>query len=394
MAERVLAPVNPDVLKWARTTLGLSVSVAATDLDVAESALLDWEGGRAQPSVPQLRKLADRYKRPIASFFLPSPPVDVRPPKDFRRLDPSTTRKPSEELILAFRSAELRMEAAERLRPELGVGAEQLPLPQQGESIAALAARARLFLGITVEEQTEWKDQYRALAAWVSALEAKGILVFQASGVEVGEARGFSLSSEVAPSIVLNGDDSPRGRLFTLAHELAHLILRAPGVCDLHDKAASGDDLEVVCNAFAGELLVPSDALLSMPLVSRRPPGPWTDLEISTIARHFSVSAEVIVRRLLTLGLTTLQFYEQKRSSFGLAYEEYRRSLKKSKGGPPFFRRVLRANGHAFTGLVLSAYDEDLITGSDVAEYLGARLKHLRDLRQVVGGPVTKDDVE
>lgn len=72
--------VEKTVLRGARETAGLAPKAVAAVLkrDVAE--VLAWEAGKAAPTYPQLEKLAYVvYKRPLAAFFLPSPPAGGRP---------------------------------------------------------------------------------------------------------------------------------------------------------------------------------------------------------------------------------------------------------------------------------------------------------------------------
>jgi Zn-dependent peptidase ImmA (M78 family) len=45
--------------------------------------------------------------------------------------------------------------------------------------------------------------------------------------------RGVSLPGDVLPIVILNGGDAHAGRIFTLLHELTHLLLRQGGVCDM-----------------------------------------------------------------------------------------------------------------------------------------------------------------
>lgn len=46
-----------------------------------------WESGVAAPSYAQLEKLASSvYKRPLAVFFLPEPPLELSPRREFRTL--------------------------------------------------------------------------------------------------------------------------------------------------------------------------------------------------------------------------------------------------------------------------------------------------------------------
>ena len=55
---------------------------------------------------------------------------------------------------------------------------------------------------------------------------------------------------------------------------------------------------EVFCNAVAGELLVPQKAL-SIILQNTNLTAPYSKDDITAIAKRFSVSREVIIRRLL-----------------------------------------------------------------------------------------------
>lgn len=221
--------------------------------------------------------------------------------------------------------------------------------------------------------QFSWGDHYKALRSWIQAIENVGVLVTQYSGVDVSEARGFSISDRPLPLIAVNASDSPRGRIFTLMHEVAHLALNLGGLCDLHDEVTTHQDIEPFCNSIAGEILVPESAILSEDIVIRNDSFEWSDDDLHTLASRFMVSKEVILRRLLTLGRTTPQIYKEKRISF---LEEYSRL--KQKGFIEYYRKVLRNNGNTYTALVLSAFQTDAITANDVSRYLGnVKLKHV-----------------
>ena len=146
-------------------------------------------------------------------------------------------------------------------------------------------------LGVSVEDQHAWKDQYAALNGWKNGLEEQGVLVFHFSGVDPREVRGFSLSERVLPVIALNGGDAPNGRVFTLIHELGHLLLGEGGSCDLSELShPSGPALpvEAFCNAFAGAACVPGDALLADPVVAHAAAAnTWTDEDLDHLATRF-----------------------------------------------------------------------------------------------------------
>ena len=392
MGKRIIADATASVLVWARTTLGLSVEDAAKKLGVKVEQLEAWEAEESSPTVPQLRKAAGVYKRPIALFFLPKPPKDTRPPKDFRRLPDNLQAPLSPGLRLEIRKAELRQSIAEELldpddwKPLASIGTGSL-----SEDVGKLAERVRSELEVELAEQVSWTDPYEALSGWTRAFERHSILVFQASGVAVNEMRGISFPSDTIPAILLNARDAPRGRIFTLMHELGHLVLGRVGMCDLHedqDDRSSVGRVEQFCNAFASALLVPAGALLGHPVVRTRAGlSQWTDDELVELSRYFCVSTEAVLRRLVAVSRASMSFYLAKRTQFLAAAKEYERSMRLQSGGPSPFRRVLAANGRLFTRLVLDGYHDQVLTGSDVSEYLMTKLSHLPKIEDALSYP-------
>ena len=69
--------VEPKVLIWARKSIGRNIEEVAKRLKVSENTVASWELGQKKPTLVQLEKLAKTiYKRPLAAFFLPSPPAE------------------------------------------------------------------------------------------------------------------------------------------------------------------------------------------------------------------------------------------------------------------------------------------------------------------------------
>src|ERR1043165_3827658 len=114
MAERVTALVNPALITWARETGGFSVAEAAKKLDVDEAQLVAWENPNAEdaPSIPQLRKIAGVFKRPLAVFYLSEVPKKVDVMRDLRRLPGTGARRYSPALQLEIRAATERRQLA------------------------------------------------------------------------------------------------------------------------------------------------------------------------------------------------------------------------------------------------------------------------------------------
>lgn len=142
-----------------------------------------WEAGEA-PTVAQLRAMARVYKRPLAIFFLPEPPVDFRPLHDFRRLPGSVPAGWSSNLRLALRRALQQQQAAVELRLLLGDEASPRPVVHSSRTDAEVfASEARSLLGVALSDQLAWRDRYKAMTGWTAALERAGVLVLQTSGV-------------------------------------------------------------------------------------------------------------------------------------------------------------------------------------------------------------------
>jgi transcriptional regulator with XRE-family HTH domain len=116
MADRVRSKAKPALLIWARESAKYTLEVAAEKAHVKREALEAWEAGEGAPSIPQLRKLAEVYKRPLVVFFLPKPPKDFEALRDFRRL-PAGASTESPELASETRWAhEMRDVALETCR--------------------------------------------------------------------------------------------------------------------------------------------------------------------------------------------------------------------------------------------------------------------------------------
>jgi Zn-dependent peptidase ImmA (M78 family)/transcriptional regulator with XRE-family HTH domain len=385
MASSIKVPVEPTLLIWGRETAGYSIEEAASKIGIKPEKLAAAEANEAQLTFTQLKNLSGAYKRPLAVFFLSEAPPVPELVHDFR-LNPDFSHRPlSPRLNIEIRRAREHRDDALLLAQEIG---ERLPAFEPrahiNEGIEAVASRLRNLLQIATATQFSWPDTRTALKEWKRAVEAHTVLVFETSRIALEEMRGLSLPSETLPVIVLNGGDSLAGRVFTLLHEFTHLMLRQGGVCDLaQDDAATPDArVEAYCNAVAGAALVPATVLRAR-LPDGRPQD-WTLEQLSEIADDFRVSKEVVLRRLLTMGLTTQRHYAHMREQFIREYAELRQRPKESKGGPEPAVMTVRNLGRPFVRLVLDAYAEDRISLSAVSSYLGVKLKHLPRIEDLV----------
>jgi Zn-dependent peptidase ImmA (M78 family) len=378
--KRIEATPTASVLVWARKTAGMTVEFAARKADVKLEQLATWESGTARPSLPQLRRLAKLYRRPLATFYLEGPPTRFEAMHDFRRL--ASDRIPIEnspKLALEIRKAFDRrewalelMEVFDEIPPTFNATASV----QEGAE--DVARRLRAAIGVTIDQQTSWQKDHEAFRRWRSLFERAGILTLQATGIQLREARGFSISANPLPVIVVNIKDAPRGRIFSLLHEATHLMLKDGGVCDMHDA-----DEEAFCNRVAGAALFPKSEFLNSAVLKAHKKGDpsWSDDELRDLSRHFGGSREAALVRLLSLKLTTQSFYDRKHREFLKLYEQQQKQREEAEGFAPPHVIALSSAGPLFTSLVIEGLNRDQITASDVSDYLQIRLKYIKELQ-------------
>jgi Zn-dependent peptidase ImmA (M78 family) len=385
------ADIDPSLLRWARESIGYSLNEAAVKLRLRGGVeqLEAWEEGDGGPTVAQLRKVAQVYRRPLAVFFLPEPPRDFQAMHDFRRVPGAQGGRWSPNLHSAVIRAGEQREALRELAEALGEDPSPVPEVEISEDTDAVAARIREVIAISLDEQVGWGRPDVALKTWIAAVEATGVLVLQAQGIDVDEMRGFALSDDSVAVIVLNGGDSRRGRIFTLIHEFVHVVLHSSGVCDLlpiESAKSEADKTEVFCNQVAASVLLPTREFLADRLIANREGEDWDDLLLKQLQDRYSVSREVILRRLLTLGKATFRLYREKRQEFIEEYKalkEQKRAAKKPR--VPYYRLKVRDLGRPYVELALDAYHGRAISTSEAADYLDVPVKGIERIEHEVG---------
>lgn len=249
-----------------------------------------------EPAQGVLNKIAKELAVPAFIFYMKAvPPLHDAIP-DFRSEHPAPTAK-SRETIEVIQSAENIQKAAADLK---GPKVTNLPYftSDQRKQISEVALKAREFFGISLKDQKDAKDAREFYVICRKKIEDKGIFVIHDSFPE-GDGSGFCLSHPTHPVIVINTKKQTRGRrLFTLVHELAHVLLRESGISDPFVRHNSTERL---CNRFAGNFLVPGDYvedLLGTYIVN----DPSLD-DVRAASRKLKISQQATVLRLEQLGL-------------------------------------------------------------------------------------------
>jgi len=367
-------PINNAVLIWARTSLGLSQEEVAKRMSKEIDDIIGWELGDSSPTYPQLEKLAHEvYKRPVAVFFFPEAPKEESPKTEFRTLPDTIVAQLPPDIIALYRKAKLFQfyleELYDRQKPLNTSMLDSFELNEKSQ-FASITKSIRKALGISIEEQSKWQSPEIGFKKWREALETNGVFVFK-DGFRNDDYSGFCLYDVKYPIIFVNNSMPNTRQAFTLFHELGHLLYRSGGI-DFRTQEAVRffrgyyNNIEVACNRFANELLVPPEVFDSFdPKVS--------EANFQNLADYFSVSREVILRNYLDRRLVDSKYYEDMVAK----WVEQARKERKEEGSGNYHYTQKAYLGEHYIHFVYGLYYQNKFSLDHLAEYLNVKLKNL-----------------
>lgn len=293
--------VQPAIISWALS----QTSEEKLGAKLVEN-IKQWLDGTKRPTFNQIEDFSKKSHIPLGYFFLQTPPVEQISLLEYRTLDSIELTNPSRNLIDTIHEMEAVQEWMINYRKEWNYDViSVVGSLKDFTNIKVSADTIRNDLGLTVEWYKECANSSEAFNKVRRLLEECGIVVMLNGIVgknthrvlDVNEFRAFAMMNEWAPLIFINGADSAGGRLFSLFHEIVHLWI---GENDLfNDRRYSIDGtepVEVICNAIAGELMVPEAVFLQKWNSSTN-----ADIHerIKELAKIFRCSGSVIARRAL-----------------------------------------------------------------------------------------------
>lgn len=379
MARSEFAPVTPEVLLWARETAGYELEAVAKRLQKTVAAVQQWETGEQEPTVVQLRALANLYQRPMAVFFFPAPPQLKGVREEFRTLPETVSLTPAtlKEVRRMRAFQEGLYEVIGSSEPVLRFQPPQLRRAQV--SAEAKAWRERLEL-----EGRRWPNPEAAFKYCRDKVERQGVVVVK-TAFKQDDISGFSLADSLYPLICINNKHQFTRQLFTLFHELGHLILDSSGVTTLDDlsenqSSEKNRNLEVLCNYFAAEVLVPSKQFSEQ--VKR---CGTSSAAVGEMAEAFSVSREVILRRMLDKGLIGQAEYRARVEEVSRR-QPARRTHTSQNGGGNYYNTQVAYWGENLLRRVFLRESVGLVSPAQIADCFNIKAQKLAKLEEYVSG--------
>lgn len=366
-------PINAVVLRWARESANLLVEDVAQKMNKSPDAVEAWEKGDDSPTYVQLETLAYTvFKRPVAVFFFPEPPEEVTPKKSFRTLPESEVEELAPTFLRVFRRAQAMQINLEELtdgqNPASKKMIQDLTFDIHGD-IREMVESVRKYVGVSLDDQVAWTNDEEALDGWRRAVEDKGIFVFK-EAFRDNEISGFCLYDDEFPVIYINNSMPKTRQIFTLFHELPHLLFKTGGVDKENDaflRRIKGDNrrIEVLCNRFAGEFLVPKydfDKVIVGVQINEQ--------AVEKLAKRYNVSREVILRKCLERRLVDHAYYEEQSQRW---IKEARERAAERVGGNYYSNKAAYL-GPNYLSLVFKNYYQKRFSVNQLAEYLGVKV--------------------
>jgi Zn-dependent peptidase ImmA (M78 family) len=380
--------VNPEILRWARESAGLSLEEAARRIDLSDARgvtaterLAALEAGEGEPTRPLLVRMAKQYRRPLLTFYLGTPPRKANHGQDFRTLpeDYAGHLEPVLDVLLRdilTRQALVKaaLEDEEEPEPLRWVGSASME-----EGIPRLVQRIREALALSLTEYRAAPDAEEAFKFLRERVERLGAFVVLASnlgshhtalGVDV--FRGFAIADPIAPFIVVNDQDSRAAWSFTLLHELAHLWLGYTGVSG----GEMDRDLERFCNEVASELLLPAAELGGIRIRHEISPTELASF-IGELAGGWRLSRSLVAYRLYRMGSVSRDQWRALSRLFRdqwLEQRERRREAgRESTGGPNYYVVKRHRLGNALVQTTARLMRSGALTTTKAGQVLGVR---------------------
>lgn len=387
--------VHPEILRWARETMGLTPEQATKKLGLGDAKgvsavdrLAALETGEIEPTRPLLVRMAKQYRRPLLVFYMSAPPRRGDRGQDFRTVNVDEFSETNALLDVLIRNVNARqsmvrsvLEDDEDVEPLEFVGSMQM-----GFGVSAVQASISSTIDITLAEFREQPSPEVAFTLLRSRAEAAGVFVLLMSNlgsyhtsIDLEAYRGFTLSDNIAPFIIINDQDSRAAWSFTLLHELTHLWLGQTGVSG----AKVVKVVEQFCNDVAGQFLLPVEDLNQLDVDDS------TNMEqsisrVSEFAIQRNVSSSLVAYKLYRVGNIGEGTWNRLSAAFRDLWfgqrSDQREKARTQEGGPDYYVVRRHRVGAALISLVSRAMADGSLTTIRAGRVLGVKAKNVHHL--------------
>ncbi len=382
MGAKNFAYINHEMLKWAREQTPIELEDIPIRIKNMKSEQVErWEKGIEKPSITEAKKLANLYDIPFAALYL----TDLAKKDNTTYID-RRTYKDSLDVGISYelwkeinRLKSCRESALELLEVnEYKNIFEEIDTSYELEEIS-MSIRKIFNIETPFRNKSVYNNQ--AFNFFRNIIEKKGVMVLQIEGISTNEIRGISLNYTILPIIAVNKNDSDRAKVFTLFHELSHLVRRTSNLCliDFNDRE---DEEEKICNSLAANILIPKEVLdYNIKNIDLE-----NDKEIERIADKYAVSKFVIIKRLYDLNKISFALYKSKYDTYLNNFNEIK-EIKRKQGQKIIVtqdKKLISSSGKLYPKIILDAYYDGKISFGEVCNTLNINARYIENVERMV----------
>lgn len=382
------AIINKETLAYMCSQIGITTSFLAKRTNFPEDAISKWmnTNDAAFPTINQAKTLAKVLKIPFAGLYLSKDNISLKRLPNIKSLRtlPDGITIDNSALNLALMDLIRARDFLHSSEEELGLAKITLSLPSNSDAVEATkyAKIIRSFFGLELEAQIKFRSARKLYLYVRERIERKGIFIHCFTGLEVEAVRGIAIFDGATPIIGINDKDRYPAKTFSIIHELVHILKRQSALCNEMYSSFSTQSEEVFCNAVAGEVLVPSESLRVY--LSDRKLASFSLDDVDKISGRFSVSKEVITRRLFDMKLLSKDEYDNLFIEIQKQFKREQEAMKNSEANGKvqqiridMARKAVDKNSAAICRVLFIGYGEGHFSNQDLSGFLGIREKYI-----------------
>lgn len=351
--------IQPNLLRWVIQRAGISEEKAIETFPL----LNGWLSQEKQPTLNQLKKFAAKFYVPFGYLFMSNLPIENIPFPMFRG-EAGQQDHFNLNVYDTVMNVQARQEWLEEYLEENDIKTcNFIGSITTKTSISETVRRLRTILDLDDRWAFSLATPDAAVSLLGQKIEDSGVFLAYNGVVgnnthrplKVSECRGFALVNEKAPYIFVNSADSKSAQLFTLIHEVAHLML---GVSAGHagSEVLNHEATENYCDMVAAEFLVPASVLREI----------WIN-DTKSASRRFKASELVVARRAHDLCLMSDTEYK----AFWAMYSQRQLRIKKKSTGGSFYLTSVKRVGRNFAIHVRNAVNNKQLNYTEAYRLTG-----------------------
>lgn len=358
---------------------------------IKENILHDWEKNGTEMSLTQAKSFAKKFNSHWSILLLKT---DVSPIKEAvnHRAGYSDNAAFSMRTMRAYESARLLLSSSIEIDGQtVDTRLKTLCTSSKSDAIEC-AHKARRLLEITPEIMKSAKGgPVGVYQFWCNVLSSTGIYISEQDMPE-DETKAFLMEDNNRAVIVINKNDRyPHSKVFSLLHELGHVVRgESSAACTATISAKRLDPTEAWCNKFASEMILPDDLLMKDALVDtvRSTDDPAGIIRL--LSTKYRASFTVIMYKLLQHDKLTKKQYGEMQAFFErIILPKFKVKIDPEKeiklGKAYHINKDIKRASPSLSREVLARHMAGTLSYSQVAKLLGTKARYIEDIKSAVG---------